>query len=188
MITRDAIADTTNSPGSITAAGRPLPTRRSILVRLASFVDARGIPFLIISAGMIAMLLWAGAFKMTAPGAEAITPLVTHSPLIWWHFKLFGPYLGSDLIGATEVTTAALLIVGYLKPKAGILGGLIAVIMFFTTSTMLLSTPGATVIVNGIRYMSFLGLFLFKDIVSLGASFYLIGHFGQRAIRLSEDR
>jgi len=30
--------------------------------------------------------------------------------------------------------------------------------------------------------MSFLGLFLFKDILNLGASFYLISKFGQKAI------
>ena len=35
------------------------------------------------------------------------------------------------------------------------------------------------------RYMSFLGLFLFKDLISLGASFYLISYFGKKAI-LSE--
>jgi len=28
------------------------------------------------------MLLWAGAYKMTAPGADGITPLVSHSPVI----------------------------------------------------------------------------------------------------------
>ena len=42
---------------------------------------------------MIVMLLWAGKFKMTAPGAEGIIPLVTNSPLISWQFKVFGPYI-----------------------------------------------------------------------------------------------
>lgn len=74
------------------------------------------------------------------------------------------------------------MITGYLRPKAGIVGGLIAILMFFITSTMVITTPGATISVHGIRYMSFLGLFLFKDIISLGASFYLVGYFGQAAI------
>jgi hypothetical protein len=30
--------------------------------------------------------------------------------------------------------------------------------------------------------MSFLGLFLFKDVIALGASLSLIGHFGHKAI------
>ncbi len=154
------------------------------LTRLAAWISDRNIPFLVLSIGMIVMLLWAGSYKMTAPGAEGIIPLVSNSPLIWWHFKLFGPYLGSDIIGLTEITAAILLIVGYAKPKAGIVGGMITTLMFFITSTMLLSTPGAIIAVHGIRYMrymSFLGLFLYKDVIALGASFYLISYFGKKA-------
>ena len=102
---------------------------------------------------------------MTAPGAEGIVPLVSNSPRTCWQFRLFGPYIGSDLIGLTEITAAALLIAGYLKPKAGIVGGLITSVMFFTTSSMILTTPGATISIHGMRYMSFLGLFLFKDVI-----------------------
>jgi uncharacterized membrane protein YkgB len=163
---------------------------RSNLTKLAAWINERNIPFLIISIGMIVMLLWAGSYKMTAPGAEGIVPLVSNSPLIWWHFKLFGPYIGSDIIGLTEIAAAISMIAGYRKPKAGIIGGLIGTLMFFTTSTMILSTPGAIISVPGIhhmRYMSFLGLFLFKDVISLGACLYLISYFGRKAI-LSEDR
>jgi uncharacterized membrane protein YkgB len=163
---------------------------KSGLTRLAAWVDARNVSFLICSVGMIVMLLWAGSYKMTAPGAEGIVPLVSNSPLIWWHFKLLGPYVGSDIIGLTEMAAALLLIAGYFKPKAGIVGGLIATLMFFVTSTMVISTPGAIVSVPAIqhmRYMSFLGLFLFKDVISLGVSFYLISYFGRKAI-LSENQ
>jgi uncharacterized membrane protein YkgB len=169
---------------------RFLTKAESILTRLAAWIEDRNLPFLITSIGMIVMLLWAGSFKMTAPGAEGIIPLVSNSPLIWWHFKLFGPYIGSDLIGLTEWVTAVLLITGYFKARAGILGGLIATGMFFTTSTMLLTTPGAIISVPGIhgmRYMSNLGLFLFKDVISFGVALYLISYFGTKAI-LSENK
>jgi uncharacterized membrane protein YkgB len=159
---------------------------KSNLTKLAAWVNDRNVPFLVTSIGMIVMLLWAGSYKMTAPGAEGIVPLVSNSPLIWWHFKLFGPYIGSDIIGLTEITAAILIIAGYMRPKAGIIGGLIATLMFFITSTMVITTPGAIISVPGIhgmRYMSFLGLFLFKDVISLGVSFYLISYFGQKAIR-----
>jgi uncharacterized membrane protein YkgB len=162
----------------------------SNLTKLAAWITARNLPFLITSIGMIAMLLWAGAYKMTAPGAEGIVALVSHSPLIWWHFKLFGPYIGSDIIGLTEIIAATLIFAGYFRAKAGIVGGLIATLMFFTTSTMVVTTPGAIISVPGIhgmRYMSFLGLFLFKDVISLGVSFYLISYFGRKAI-LSENK
>ena len=152
------------------------------LTKLASWVIDRNIPFLIISIAMIVMLLWAGSYKMTNPGAEGIVPLVSNSPLISWHFKLFGPYIGSDIIGLTEITAALLFITGYFKPKAGIIGGMIAILMFFITSTMVITTPQAIVPVNGIGYMSFLGLFLFKDLISLGAAFYLVSYFGKKAM------
>jgi len=155
----------------------------SRITKLAAWINERNLPFLVTSIGMIVMLLWAGAYKMTAPGADGITPLVSHSPLISWHFKVFGPYLGSDLIGLTEWIAATLFLAGYLKPKAGIVGGFIATLMFFITSTMIMTTPGTTTVVHGMRYMSFLGLFLFKDVISLGASLYLIGYFGKMAIQ-----
>src|SRR6476660_5946193 len=55
---------------------------KSPLTKLAAWIGDREIPFLITSVGMIVMLLWAGAYKMTAPGAEGIVPLVSHSPLL----------------------------------------------------------------------------------------------------------
>jgi len=152
------------------------------LTRLSMWVSARNLPFLVTSIGMIVMLLWAGAFKMTAPGAEGIAPLVSNSPLIWWHFKLLGPYVGSDIIGATEWAAALLLLVGYVRPKFGLVGALITTLMFFITSTMLLSTPGTTIEWKGMRYMNNLGLFLFKDVISLGVSLYFITYYGRKAM------
>ena len=158
---------------------------KSNLTKLAAWINDRNLPFLIASIGMIVMLLWAGSYKMTVPGAEGIVPLVSNSPLIWWHFKLFGPYIGSDIIGLTEITAAILIAAGYVKPKAGIIGGLIVALMFFITSTMVITTPSAIISVPGIhgmRYMSFLGLFLFKDVISLGVSFNLISYFGKKDV------
>jgi len=174
-------ADNIEGPFPFVASGM---TAKSVLTRLAAWVSDRNLPFLVTSSGMIVMLLWAGSYKMTAPGAEGIVQLVSNSPLTGWEFKLFGPYIGSDLIGITEIAAAILMITGYWKPKAGIVGGFIASVMFFTTSSMLITTPGTTALVHGMRYMSFLGLFLFKDVISLGVSFYLISYFGKKAMLL----
>lgn len=163
---------------------------RHILVRLVAWIGDHQLAFWVMSVGMTVMLLWAGAYKMTAPGAEGIIPLVSNSPLIWWHFKVFGPYVGSDIIGITEITAAIMLIAGHFKPLAGVIGGLIATLMFFITSTMFFTTPGTVTAVPGIqgmRYMSVLGLFLFKDIISLGASLYLTGNFGRKAAWFRDD-
>lgn len=167
-----------------------LRNAKSNLTKVAAWITERDIPFLVCSVGLIVMLLWAGSFKMTGPGAEAITPLVSNSPFIGWHFKVFGPIIGSDIIGLTEIIAALLIITGYFQPKAGIVGGLITTFMFLTTSSMFITTPGTVIAVPGIsymRYMSFLGLFLFKDVISLGVSLYLISYFGKKAI-LSENK
>ncbi len=156
--------------------------RQPILLTFSTWVNRKNLPFWVISIGMIVMLLWAGSYKMTVPGADGIVPLVDNNPLISWHFKLFGVYHGSDLIGLTEVIAAVLMITGMFKPQAGVIGGIIAMVMFFVTSTMLITTPGSLTNVNGINYMSFLGLFLYKDVINLGASFYLIAQYGRKAM------
>jgi len=155
---------------------------QNAIIKVSAWVTKADLPFRVIITGMVVMLLWAGAYKMTAPGAEGIVPLVENSPLISWHFKVFGVYLGSDLIGLTEVIAAILMVAGLFKPQAGVIGGAVAVVMFFITSTMVITTPDAIIPVNGFHYMSFLGLFLFKDIMNLGASLYLITKFGQKAL------
>jgi uncharacterized membrane protein YkgB len=157
-------------------------TKESAIVKFALWIGKRDFPFFTISISMIIMLLWAGLYKMTVPGADGIVPLVTNSPLFSWDFKLFGVYPGSDFIGITEWVSAILILIGMFKPIAGIFGGVVAVCIFFVTSSMLLSTPGALTVVKGISYMSFLGLFLFKDIIGLGASFYLISYYGKKTV------
>jgi uncharacterized membrane protein YkgB len=171
------------SSGSVELSGKA----NGPLTKVAAWISDRNLPFGVTSVGMIIMLAWAGAFKMTAPGAEGIVPLVSNSPLVWWHFKLFGPYMGSDIIGLTEETAAALFLLGYFKPKLGIIGGFITTVMFFTTSSMLVTTPGTTIAVHGVRYMNLLGLFLFKDVIALGASLYLISWYGRAATLLEQD-
>ena len=156
--------------------------KSSPLTRFAAWVADRNVPFIVITFGMVVMLFWAGAFKMTSAGAEGITPLVSNSPFIGWEFRLFGPYVGADIIGLTEWIAGVLILIGLWKPKAGIAGGIIGVVMFFTTSSMLITTPGTIIHVDGMGYMNNLGLFLYKDIINLGASLYLIAYFGGRVV------
>jgi hypothetical protein len=53
---------------------------KSSLTKLAAWIHDRNIPFLVASIGMVVMLLWAGSYKMTAPGAEGIIPKRFQSP------------------------------------------------------------------------------------------------------------
>jgi uncharacterized membrane protein YkgB len=79
------------------------------------------------------------------------------------------------------------MLTGYWKLKAGIAGDIVASVMFLATSSMLITTPGATTLMHGVRHISFIGLFRFKDIMSLGVAFYPICYFGPKAI-LSENK
>jgi uncharacterized membrane protein YkgB len=159
------------------------PKGSNLLIRYSVWMAKQNMGHFIITAGLVAMLLWGGAYKMTMPGADSVVPLVSNSPLISWTFNLFGVYRGADIIGLTEQIAALLIIIGQFKPQIGIIGGTIAISMFFITSTLLISTPSALTIthVGGGSYLSLLGLFLFKDIISLGASINLVGKFGKKA-------
>src|SRR5260370_32777083 len=152
-------------PATLSEASSAGPSKstKSSLTRLAAWMHGHNVPFLVTSIGMIVMLLWAGSYKMTAPGAEGIVPLVSNSPLISWHFKLFGPYIGSDLIGLTEITAALLIIISYFSPISGIISGVIVAVQSFTTRTMVNRILGTDVADPGRSYntyMRILGLVL----------------------------
>src|SRR5258708_23006215 len=185
--TTSAGASDDGARGPHTNTGNGLEAKR-VLTKIAAVVADRNMPFLVCRIGMIVMLLWAGKFKMTAPGAEGIIPLVSNSPLTSWQFKVFGTYILGDMIGATEWTAPILLIIGYFKPKAGILGGMILFVMFFTTSTMMITTPTDTIVVHAIHYMNNLCFFLFNDIISFGVALYLISYYGRKAILAENQR
>lgn len=163
------------------AALHPTQESNTGLVFIAAWIKRKELSFWVGSIGLAVMLIWGGLFKLTAQGADGITPMVTHSPLIGWHFKVFGPYVGADIIGVTEMLAAVLILAGHFIPKAGIAGSLIASFMFFLTSTLFISTPGTVAQIGQMWYMTVIGLFLFKDIIALSLSFYLVGAFGKRA-------
>lgn len=139
------------------------------------------LPFIISSFGICVILLWVGSFKFEAVEANGVAPLVTNSPLTSWDYRLFGIRLGADFIGITEIIAASLIIFGNFRPKLGMVGALMAVVIFFVTSSFVLSTPGSVHLVDGFPRLSDLGSFLFKDIIAMGGSLYIFTHFGQKA-------
>jgi uncharacterized membrane protein YkgB len=167
-------------------AGSRETTSSVAFVRYTEWVDRYNLGFNVCRAAFVVMLLWAGAYKLTRPGADGIVPLVSTSPLISWMFTLLGRYAGADVIGITEICSAILIIIGRFKPQAGMAGSLLATIIFTVTGTMVITAPDAIITVKGMAYMSFIGLFLFKDVVSLGVSFYLLSYFRQKAISINK--
>lgn|SRR5690242_11930999 len=122
--------------------------------------------------GLVAMLLFFGAFKFTAVEANGIQPLIANSPLMSWLYSVGSLRAVSDGIGVVEIAVALLIATRRYSPGLSAIGSLGAVLIFATTLTFLFSTPGAWVSVPGfpVPVTSGTGAFLIKDAFLLGAA------------------
>lgn len=91
--------------------------------------------------GLVLVLVWIGAMKFTAYEAEGISGLVANSPLLSWAYQVFSTRQFSAFIGVTELCIAGLIALRPLSPRASAAGGALAVGMFLTTLSFLVSTP-----------------------------------------------
>ena len=126
--------------------------------------------------GLVLVLLWIGAMKFTAYEAEGISGLVSNSPLMSWAYQIFSTRQLAALIGSAELIIAGLIAARPLAPKLSAAGSVLAVGMFLTTLSFLLSTPGVVEPSLGFPAISVLpGQFLIKDTVLLGAAVWTAG-------------
>ncbi len=130
------------------------------------------------------VLGWIGAMKFTAYEAGAIEGLVASSPLTSWLYSVFSLQGASNLIGATEITLAAIILLGAKFPKLALLGALGAFATFFVTSSYLLTAPVWEPSLGGFPALSVVpGQFLLKDIVLLASAVFLTGDALKRIAR-----
>ncbi len=127
--------------------------------------------------GLVAILLYFGAFKFHPVEAEAIRPLVANSPLMGWMYSVFSVQAVSSLIGITEIIVAGLLLARPWSPRAGAAGGIGAAVTFLATLSFLVTTPGAWASVPGwpLPVPGMAGSFLIKDLFLLGAAVWIAG-------------
>lgn len=114
--------------------------------------------------GLAALLLLWGGFKFFEFEAQAIVPLVEHSPALGWMYAVFGVRGTSAVFGVAEVTAALAIAVRRFFPRVSGYGSGVAALTFLTTLSFLLTTPGVFALDNP------WGGFLMKDIVLLGAA------------------
>ena len=125
--------------------------------------------------GLVIVIGWIGALKFANFEAHQIQPLVANSPFMGWVYHVFPVYPLSALLGVFEVTAAALLAVKPVAPKLSILGSVMAIVLFVSTTSFLFTTPGvAEPAGGGFPAISLLGEFLLKDIPLLGLSFWTL--------------
>jgi len=123
--------------------------------------------------GLALVLLWIGGMKFTSYEAHGIMGLEANSPFMRPLLAALGVQGLANLLGITEIATAVLLIIGSFYPRIGIVGSSVAILMFLTTLTFLVTTPGWEPSLGGFPALSgAVGQFLVKDFVLLGTAVY----------------
>ena len=126
--------------------------------------------------GLVLVIAWIGFMKFTAYEAAGIQPLVSHSPLMSWVYAIFSERAFSALLGVVEVAVAAMMALRPISAKIAAIGSGLAVVMFLTTLTFILSTPGWEPSLGGFPALSVVpGQFIIKDIVLLAAALWSLG-------------
>ena len=126
--------------------------------------------------GLALVIGWIGMMKFTGYEAQGIEPLVAHSPLLGWMYRIWTVRQFSDGLGVVEVGIAILIALRPWSRKASAIGSALALLMFLTTLSFLFSTPGWEPSLGGFPALSALpGQFLLKDVVLLGAAIWSLG-------------
>src|SRR3954467_13531398 len=127
--------------------------------------------------GLVVVVGWIGLMKFTAYEAEGIRPFVANSPLMSWVYGLISVRGFSAVLGVVEVTIALLIAARPLSPRACTLGSALAVGMFLTTLSFLVTTPGVwEPSLGGFPALSAVpGQFLIKDVALLGIALWSLG-------------
>jgi reactive chlorine resistance protein C len=125
--------------------------------------------------GLVLVIAWIGLMKFTAYEAAGIQPLVANSPLMSWVYGIFSERAFSALLGVVEIAIAVMIALRPVSAKVSAIGSGLAVAMFLTTVSFILSTPGWEPSLGGFPALSLVGGFLLKDIVLLGAAVWSLG-------------
>src|SRR3954469_2832143 len=136
--------------------------------------------------GLVVVVAGIGLMKFTAEEAEGSSPFVAHSPLMSWVYGFMSVRGFSAVLGVVEVAVALLIAARPFWPRASALGSALAVGMFLTTLSFLVTTPGVWApSAGGFPALSaFPGQALIKDLALLGISLWTLGE----AWQVSEQR
>ena len=127
--------------------------------------------------GLVVVVGWIGLMKFTAYEAEGIRLYVTNSPLLSWVDGTMSVRGFSAVLGVVEVAVALLIAARPFWPRASALGSALAVGMFLTTLSFLVTTPGVwEPSAGGFPALSGKpGQFLIKDLALVGIALWTLG-------------
>jgi uncharacterized membrane protein YkgB len=126
-------------------------------------------------ATMVLVFYMFGYGKWFEYAAQLMVTYITHGPLIFWLYPLFGMRGESRFLGTSELITGTLFLAGFWNKKAGMIGALISTFTFISTVTIIPFMPGGwAASAGGFPAMTGEVPFLMKDIVLLAVSIYLL--------------
>jgi len=137
----------------------------------------------LLRASMVVIFLFFGYQKWFDYEAQVLIPYISHGPLIFWMYPVFGIRGASWFLGVAEWLFGALLFLGFWDKRLGILGALGSTVTFILTVTIIPFMPnGWAASAGGFPAMTGNVPFLMKDLVLLAVSIYLLK---QDMLRLS---
>src|SRR5260370_5828309 len=126
-------------------------------------------------ASMVLIFFFFGYQKWFPYEAQALIPYISHGPLIFWMYPVFGIRGATYFLAVSEWLFVALWFAGFWNKKLGILGALCACASMIPTGTSIPLIPdGWAASAGGVSAMTGRVAFLLKDIVIFAASFYLL--------------
>lgn len=145
----------------------------NVLIKLGILKD--DLDYHLIRASMVVIFLFFGYQKWFQYEAQALIPYISHGPLIFWMYPVFGVRGATWFLGVAEWLFGALLFAGFWNKKLGILGALGSCGSFIATSTIIPFMPdGWAASAGGFPAMTERVAFLMKDIVLFAVSVYLL--------------
>ena len=129
----------------------------------------------VIRYGLALIIVWIGALKLAAYEAAAIEGLIANSPLLSWMYGVASVPTVAAGIGVVEIAIGVLIAIRAFAPRVSAVGSVAAIMMFLTTLSFMLSTPGVWQPDYGFPFLSGAGQFLVKDLLLLGAAIWTAG-------------
>jgi uncharacterized membrane protein YkgB len=144
-----------------------------ILIRLG--ILKKDLDYHLIRASMVIIFLFFGYSKWFSYEAQSLIPLISHGPLIFWLYPVFGIRGAGRFLGTSEWLFCVLLCSGFWNKKLGVLGAIGACFVFISTISIIPFLPDAWAkSAGGFPAMTDMVAFLIKDIGLLALSLYLL--------------
>jgi uncharacterized membrane protein YkgB len=129
----------------------------------------------LLRASMVMIFGFFGYQKWFDYEAQALIPYISHGPLIFWLYPIFGLKGATWFLGVAEWFFGALLFLGFWNKKLGVLGALGSCFSFVATVTIIPFIPnGWAPSAGGFPAMTETVAFLLKDLVLFAVSVYLL--------------